>query len=158
MRVADAIARCLAGDAGAYRVVVSNAVGTATSSDATLSVILGPVITTQPVSATVAPGANVQFNVTASGTAPLHYQWQRNGENLQGETNAVLLLNNVQLTTSGLYRVVVGNGAGVAESVLASLQVSLETLYTFSDQFAGKALITGLETVAVTVGNIGATR
>src|SRR5439155_5618860 len=35
-----------------------------------------PVITVQPVSQTVAPGATVTFSVQAEGAPPLHYQWR----------------------------------------------------------------------------------
>jgi hypothetical protein len=40
------------------------------------------VITSQPQSQIVLPGANVTFSVTATGPAPLSYQWQFNGTNL----------------------------------------------------------------------------
>src|ERR1019366_8014598 len=43
-----------------------------------------PSIVTQPQSQTVGVGSNVTFTVTASGTAPLSYQWRLNGTNIAG--------------------------------------------------------------------------
>ena len=47
-----------------------------------------PAITTHPASQTVTTGSPVTFNVTASGTPPLTYQWQRNGANIAGATSS----------------------------------------------------------------------
>src|SRR5206468_8871503 len=38
-----------------------------------------PSITTQPANQTVTAGQTATFTVTATGTAPLSYQWQKNG-------------------------------------------------------------------------------
>jgi hypothetical protein len=52
--------------------------------------IIAPTITTPPANQSVTAGANVSFTVTASGTAPLAYQWRLNGvEHRRGdESNA----------------------------------------------------------------------
>src|SRR5450759_4701550 len=47
-----------------------------------------PSITTQPTSQTVTAGQTATFSVTASGTAPLSYQWQKNGTAISGATSA----------------------------------------------------------------------
>ena len=113
---------------GSYTCVVSNTVGTATSSAATLTVNPAPVapaITTQPTSQTVTAGANVSFTVAASGTAPLSYQWQLGGANLAGATSATLTLNSVTTGQSGgSYSCVVSNAAGTATSSAATLTVN----------------------------------
>src|SRR2546425_2691580 len=66
-------------------------VGTATFDDlkigSTIPVTL-PTITSQPQSATVPVGSNVTFTVSAIGTAPLSFQWQKDGFPLPGETGA----------------------------------------------------------------------
>ena len=41
-----------------------------------------PVITLQPPSQTNAVGSTANFNVSATGNAPLVYQWRKNGTNL----------------------------------------------------------------------------
>jgi uncharacterized repeat protein (TIGR03806 family) len=114
-------------DAGDYSVVVTNELGSAVSSNATLSVntvIIPPAITTQPASQSVNVGANVIFNVTASGTAPLDYQWRFNSNAIPGATNSTYVINGAQLSDAGAYSVVVSNSAGVATSANATLVVS----------------------------------
>ncbi|MEN9573867.1 MAG: hypothetical protein RL514_1722 [Verrucomicrobiota bacterium] len=100
--------------AGPYDVVVSNFVGTATSSSATLTVVsqVAPSITAQPVSQTVFVGQTVSFTVTATGTAPLAYQWRKDGTNLTGATGATFALTGIQTNQAGNYTVVVSNAAG----------------------------------------------
>ena len=69
-----------AADSGStFGVVVSNSAGSATSNSATLTVQSPPSITTQPANQTVNVGQVATFSVLASGTAPLTYQWQKNG-------------------------------------------------------------------------------
>lgn len=113
-------------DAGNYTVVVSNSNGSVTSSTATLTVnVFPPSITTQPASQSVSPGANVTFNVTASGTPPLSYQWKFNGANISGATGNSYTKNNVQSTDQGNYAVVVSNPYGSATSANAVLTVKV---------------------------------
>ena len=64
-----------------YFVVLTNVVGAATSSVATLTVLTPPVITNQPVNIATNLGATVFFTVGASGSPPLSYQWFFNGTN-----------------------------------------------------------------------------
>src|SRR5437762_793870 len=64
-----------------FTVVVTNAGGSVTSNAAALtvsSVLVAPTITTHPASQTVSAGQRATFTVTAAGTAPLSYQWQKN--------------------------------------------------------------------------------
>src|SRR5439155_330757 len=77
----------------------------------------------QPQSQTVTVGADVTFSVGAEGTAPLNYQWRLEGSPLTGETNASLLLSNVQLNQAGNYSVVVGNSVNSISSSNAHLTV-----------------------------------
>ena len=69
------------GDSGtAFTVVVGNSANKVTSSKATLTVTLAavaPAITTQPTAQTVTEGQTATFSVTATGTAPLTYQWKK---------------------------------------------------------------------------------
>src|SRR5215470_12998351 len=50
--------------------------------------VVFPSITTQPASQTVTAGQTATFTVTATGTAPLSFQWQKNGLNIAGATSA----------------------------------------------------------------------
>jgi hypothetical protein len=71
----------------------------------------------------VTEGGSVSFTVTASGTAPLSYQWQKDGANLAGQTSATLTLTGVTLSQAGDYAAVVSNVAGSVASAAASLVV-----------------------------------
>jgi hypothetical protein len=112
-------------DAGSYSVTVTNVVGSTTSPVAVLTVRVSPSITAQPQSQTVNAGTNVSFTAAASGTAPLLYQWQKNGANISGATTSVLSLTNVSLSDEGNYIMAVANSAGEASTDSATLTVLL---------------------------------
>jgi hypothetical protein len=100
--------------------------GLTNSSAALVSITVTPVaptILTQPISQTVMAGQSAVFSVAAAGTAPMGYQWKRNGSPVAGATNSALLLNPVQMTDAGTYAVVVSNLAGSATSAAAALTV-----------------------------------
>ncbi len=110
-------------DAGLYRVVINNAASYIFSQGATLTVLVPASIAVPPQSQLAVVGATVQFTVTAGGTAPLHYQWRKEGVNLNGQNAALLTLNNVQLSGAGNYSVLVSNSFGSATSAVAVLTV-----------------------------------
>ena len=110
-------------DAGDYSVVVTNSLGSVTSSVATLTVIVPPAIHPQPPSQSVTQGVNVTFTVAATGTAPLSYRWRWNGSPITGATQASYTRNNVQPGDAGNYSVVVSNFAAAVTSSNAVLTV-----------------------------------
>ena len=116
-------------DAAGYAVVITNVVGSVTSSIANLTVIDPPLITTQPANQAVAPGATITFSVTVSGTTPLNYQWRKDGSvmidggNVSGSATATLTLNDVSLSDMAGYSVVTTNAGGSVTSVTATLTV-----------------------------------
>jgi glucose/arabinose dehydrogenase len=84
-----------------------------------------PAISQQPANQFVSAGHDATFSVVANGTAPLRYQWQRDGSNIAGETSADLTLSNVQLSDNGAqFRVIVTNDFGVVTSTTATLSVT----------------------------------
>ncbi|WP_146153666.1 PQQ-dependent sugar dehydrogenase [Adhaeribacter arboris] len=83
-----------------------------------------PRIEQQPANLTVAAGQPATFKVTATGTAPLTYQWQKNGVNISGATAATYTIASTKAADAGNYRVVVANAAGKATSNAASLKVT----------------------------------
>jgi hypothetical protein len=121
---------------GSYSVTVSNVAGAVSSTNATLTVLVPPTITTQPQSQTVTlvPGQSVTFGVVASGTTPLSYRWRFNGTALAGATNAVLQLTNLQATNAGSYTVVVTNVAGSVTSAVATLAFNIPPTITAQPQ------------------------
>lgn len=83
-----------------------------------------PEITAQPQNVTMVAGSATNFTVTATGTAPLAYQWRKDGLNLPGATNDTLNLANVQPVNIGDYSVVVSNPGGSVTSSNAALNLT----------------------------------
>lgn len=88
---------------------------------ATLVALAQPRISSPPRNVAVQFGQDAQFRVSATGTAPLAYQWRFNGTPLEGATSDKLTLTNVELAQLGCYDVTVSNSAGVAVSDPAGL-------------------------------------
>src|SRR4051812_16162034 len=78
---------------------------------------LPPTITSAPSDKTIPYGNNAAFSVTATGAAPLYYQWYSNDVALAGATARTLIVSNVQLAFDGtIYTVVVSNFVDTAEA------------------------------------------
>jgi beta-galactosidase len=110
------------GTAGTYRVVVSNAAGTATSATATITVASLPIIVEQPRSVTVAQGEGGTFSVVISApSSVVSYQWQV----LLTDWTAVTGANSSSYvaTVPATYRVAVSNAAGSVFSDAVTLTV-----------------------------------
>jgi alpha-tubulin suppressor-like RCC1 family protein len=82
-----------------------------------------PVILAEPQSRTTYSGLPMALTTTASGAAPLSYQWRSNGTNIPGATNWFLALDNPQASDSGSYAVVVSNSVGGVTSTKATVTV-----------------------------------
>lgn len=95
-----------------------------------LTVVLQPGIVTQPVGASLQPGNNVTFSVTAAGLPPLNFQWRLDGVNLSdnsritGSQQTTLAIQNLSLSDGGNYDVVVANEFGSVTSQVATLNVA----------------------------------
>ncbi len=136
-------------DSGNYSVIISNALGQASSSNAVLLVnSSAPVIVSQPAGLTLAAGAAATFSVGALGNLPLIYQWQMNGTNLSdhggisGSISGSLTISNVTVANDGGYAVVISNALGQVTSSNVTLTVmsasapgtGLSTLHWFNSQ------------------------
>jgi uncharacterized repeat protein (TIGR03803 family) len=88
---------------------------------------LPPTITAQPASQTITAGATATLSVTASGTAPLSYQWYIGAgpgvptNPIGGATASSYTTPALTITTS--YWVQVSNGAGIADSIAVTITV-----------------------------------
>jgi hypothetical protein len=79
-------------------------------------------------------GSNVNFTVTATGTAPLRYQWTKDGAAIPGAISQTLALSQVKRTNSGNYSVTVTNVAGAVTSSNAVLRVMVPQRFVNSFQ------------------------
>ena len=85
-----------------------------------------PFIHAQPLSITNANiNQTVTFTNTPVGTPPFQFQWQLNGVNLGGETNATLTITNAQLVQGGTYTCVAVNELGFINTDPATLEFAL---------------------------------
>lgn len=82
-----------------------------------------PSITAHPIGAEVVGLTDYTLSVTATGGAPLGYQWHLDGRALGGATNAALTVTNIQVDQLGSYHVAVFNAAGVALSQPARISL-----------------------------------
>lgn len=84
-----------------------------------------PAIISQPSNQSTVAGSSLTFSVTASGDAPLAYQWQRNGSDIPGATSTTFATGALLLPDQGtVYSAKVSNGGGTVASVEAAVSVS----------------------------------
>ncbi|MEY2409869.1 MAG: hypothetical protein QOF48_2539 [Verrucomicrobiota bacterium] len=119
-------------DVGGYSVVISNSIGTVTSTVATIAISMLPVIVSQPASTNVLAGSSVVFSVAAVGSPPLRYQWRFNNLNISGATNPTYFISSAQSGNAGGYRVLVTNSVGSVLSSNAVLQVVVPALVSIT--------------------------
>src|SRR6266700_2327574 len=89
------------------------------------AVAVAPTVTTPPASQTVTAGQTATFAVVAAGTAPLSYQWQKNGVNIAGATTASYTTPATTSSDNGAqFTAAVSNTAGSVGSNAATLTVN----------------------------------
>jgi hypothetical protein len=113
-----------------YWVRVSNGCGHADSVTVTVTVTAtctAPAVTAQPGSQSILSGQSATLSITATGTAPLSYQWYRGvsgdtGSPISGATSSSITTPG--LTQNSSYWVRVSNGCGQADSATAVVSVT----------------------------------
>ena len=131
-------------DSGNYDVVVTNAYSAVTSQVATLSVYLPVGISVPPQDTAVIVGSNAVLSVTASGSEPLSYQWQKGGASLvdggriSGATSNVLTIAATTTNDAGNYTVSVTNAVSAVTSLVAKLTVLVPVKITSAANASGK--------------------
>ena len=110
-----------------FSVTVSNSVGTATSNTAILTVTsaaVAPSITSQPASLSLTAGQSATFSVATTGTAPMTYQWSKNGAAISGAVYSTYTTPVTTVADNGAqFNVLVSNSMGTATSNAAMLNV-----------------------------------
>jgi alpha-tubulin suppressor-like RCC1 family protein len=131
--------------AGSYAAVIYNSSGSLTSTVVMVTVTpSAPVIDCDPQNIDVRSGQAAVIAVTASGTAPLRFQWVFNGLDLPDQTNSTLVIAGARLTDSGDYHVIVSNPLGQSTSAVARVRVyPLEALPTLVATNAAGAMAWG---------------
>jgi hypothetical protein len=118
-----------AGNGARFSVVVTDSSESVASSNAILtvtSVPVAPSITTEPANRTVTAGQAATFSVTATGTAPLSYQWQKNGAAIGGATSATYTIPaTVVSDNTAQFTVTVTNSVSNQASNAATLTVDV---------------------------------
>ena len=130
------IAALSAGDAGSYTATVSNDCGMATTNAAVVTVLEAPTITAQPMDETLCEGEDLTLSVTATGSAPLAYQWSFNGMPIPGATSATLMIPGVTTANDGSYTVDVSNSCDSVTSAAAVVTVRTAPTITAQPQDA----------------------
>jgi hypothetical protein len=135
------ISNAVLANSGGFFVVVSNAFAPpATSSIVSVTITNDPIIEVQPANSYGLLGGQVQFAVTAFGTAPLAYQWWfsdpsgnliaqvgtgndfGDAATVSGGTTPILTISDVQNADLTNFVVVVTNINGAVTSSVASLE------------------------------------
>src|SRR6516164_9654537 len=84
-----------------------------------------PAITSQPLSTSVAIGAQASFSVSASGSSPLSYQWHKNGGAIAGATTDHYTTPAASAADNGTsFSVTITDSAGSVTSAAAVLTVT----------------------------------
>ncbi len=159
------------GTASSFATGITNPIGVFTAADGSLYYLTeggslyqiryttAPSIATQPQSQLVSPGQQVTFSVTANGSTPLSYQWQRGTTNISGATSASYTFTAAVSDNGATFRCVVTNSVGSATSNSATLTVTndpnapvptitspaLNTTYAGGDTVAFAATATDVE-------------
>ena len=110
-------------DSGTYHLEAASPFATGSSARVRLEVFGPPSFTRHPASRTAGAGEDVRFAVEVSGSAPLSYQWLKDGAPVAGALGPELVLKSVQSRDAGAYSVQVSNAYGNAVSARADLAV-----------------------------------
>jgi sugar lactone lactonase YvrE len=106
-----------------------------------------PTITVQPLAQTTTAGTAVTLTVAATGSAPLSYEWRRDGVAIPGATASTFTIPSVTSSAAGSYSVLVSNSAGSVVSTAAPLAVAngsaLSNLSVRTTLADGQTLIVG---------------
>lgn len=138
-----------------YTVTATNSAGSIKSSAAVLTVSAKRAsIATQPMAVTINDGASATFNVVAAGTAPISYQWLRNGTAIAGATSATYTYTPAIADSGTLFSVVVSNSAATVTSSTAKLTVSAAPITITLQPSAATTMFAG-ETDTFTVTATG---
>ncbi|MBI5385163.1 MAG: lamin tail domain-containing protein [Verrucomicrobia bacterium] len=87
-----------------------------------------PLVSLQPTNTAAVEGGPVTFALAVSNADPVRYQWQQNGTNLPGATNAAYTIARLPLAADGFtFQCLLWNAIGSTNTVAATLTVTHDT-------------------------------
>ncbi len=104
-----------------------------------------PTVTQQPVNRIASPGSSVTLTAVVTGSPAV--QWQDNGGDIAGATNAALTIANLQPAAAGLYTAIVSNLGGATATSPAIVGIAT------TDKVVGDGSVVG-SNIAHPNGNI----
>jgi hypothetical protein len=107
-----------------FNVLALSGCGGGTEGEKQNATPIAPVITIQPASKAVSEKHSATFRVTASGTAPLTYQWKRDGANVGDNSSSYTTSATSRGDTGAKFSVEVSNSSGTVRSAEATLSVT----------------------------------
>jgi len=144
-------------DGGTYRVTVTTPYGSIYS-EAVLTVIEPPTVTTTATTQTLNEGTDATLSVSPSGTGPFTYQWLLNDEPIDGAISQNYELKGLGAGQAGVYKVQVSGPGGKVTSTVTTVSVLSRPVFAvqpvsvvaISGQTASlKATVTGGGTVTL---------
>jgi len=122
-----------------------------------MATVTAPSITTQPSDQSIMVGQTATFSVTAAGSDPLSYQWQKGTTAITGATTASYTTPSAVVGDNGSqFTVVVSNSGGSITSNPATLTVNTIGAPTITQQPSSQAITVG-ETATFSVAATGTT-
>ncbi|MFC2111163.1 immunoglobulin domain-containing protein [Bacteroidota bacterium] len=128
-------------DAGSYYCVATNLCGTAQSSNKVLTVNTAPAISTQTANNTLCQGQGMTFNVNASGTSPLTYQWYKGSTAITAANASTYSISSVIPSDAGAYHCVVSNSCGTVSG--NNITLAVNALPAITNQTSSTTKCTG---------------
>lgn len=104
-----------------------------------------PIITVQPQGQTVGAGSTVTLTTAAIGSAPLSYQWRKDGADIDGAWDPTLTFSPITKDDAGTYTVLVSNPAGdtLSEEAVIVVRDLIPTAFNTGVDDSGNALPDG---------------
>ena len=136
--------------------VISIALSGTGSGITTPPTAVAPSISTQPSSASILAGQTATFNIAATGTSPMTYQWSKNGAAIGGAISSTYTTPaETTADNNSKFAVAVSNTAGSATSNAAMLTVTSPAVApSISSQPASQTVLAG-KTASFTVAASG---
>ena len=123
-----------------YDVVITGPVSSLASNSVRITTCVPVVITQQPSAVVRAVGQPASFSVAATGTAPLSYQWLKNGLNIAGATGSSYSIPSTVTADAASYSVKVTGPVGAATSSSVALTLNIAPAVSTQPLNAYKAL------------------